>query len=311
MIFAELKDKYPLFTRVAEHFEETAALFMSKNLSQLKASEPDYEFAEKLCRDAWALCDHREDEVLRLADTMIEFSMEFIYLQRQLDRTGRYLYSTFEEVDANVYNDPQRSLTGAPYIWALYFTQIFWITHGRLWQFFLRDFTPTGQQRGRVLEVPSGNGLFLTHFLLRNPQWQGVGVDLSETSITFTERVVTLNGVRERTDIRKQDFFQLAPNEMFDRIICGEFLEHVEDPLRVLHKLKEHLKPEGRLFLTAAVWAANIDHIYLYESAQEVREHIARGGFAIEPELVQNVFADHQPEEAKTPINYSAILRHA
>ncbi len=311
MIFADMKDKYPHFTRLAEYFEETAALFMSKNLAQLKASQPDYEFAEKLASDAWALCDNREEEVLRLADTMVEFSMEFIYLQRQLDKTGHYLYSTFEEVEHNVYNDPQRSLAGAPYIWALYFTQIFWITHGRLWQFFLRDFTPTGLAQGRVLEVPSGNGLFLTHFLLRNSGWQGVGVDLSETSIAFTDRVATLNKVRERADIRKQNFFSLSAEERFDRIICGEFLEHVEDPLSVLHKLKAQLQPDGRVFLTAAVWAANIDHIYLYQSAQEVRRHIAQGGFVIERELVQNVFADRQPEEAKTPINYSAILRHA
>src|SRR5262249_154892 len=140
MIFTELKDRYPHFTRLADYFEETAALFMSKNLMQLKASEPDYEFAEKLCRDAWALCDNDEEKVLKLADTMIEFSMEFVYLQRKLDKTGRYLYSTFKEVADNVYNDPERSLAGAPYIWALYFTQVFWITHGKLWQFFLRDF---------------------------------------------------------------------------------------------------------------------------------------------------------------------------
>ncbi len=311
MIFSELKERYPRFTRLAEYFEETAPLFMSKNLMLLKASEPDYEFAEKLCRDAWALCGDRDEEVLKLADTMIEFSMEFVYLQRQLDKTGRYLYSTFQEVDEHVYNDPQRTLSGAPYIWALYFTQVFWITHGRLWQFFLGDFVSTHQDHGRVLEVPSGNGLFLTHFLLHNPHWQAVAVDLSETSITFTERVLTLNGMREAADIRKQDFFALEPAEKFDRIICGEFLEHVEDPLRVLHKLKTHLKRDGRLFLTAAVWAANIDHIYLYRSAQEVRDHVDAAGFAMERELVQNVFADHDPDEAKTPINYSAILRHA
>jgi 2-polyprenyl-3-methyl-5-hydroxy-6-metoxy-1,4-benzoquinol methylase len=311
MIFDDLQAAYPHFVKVASHLEHTSPLFMESPLRQLRESAPDYAFAEKLCRDAYALCDGQEAKVFELADTLVEFSMEFVFLQRQLEKSGRYLYASFEEVEAQVYNDPARALKGAPYMWALYFTQAFWVTHGRVWTFFLRDFAPAGTPRGTLLEVPSGNGLFTTHFLLANPGWHAVALDLSDTAIEFTQRVLSLNGVRARAEVKKEDFFRFGGGREFDRIICGEFLEHVAEPLQVLAKLRTLVREDGRVFLTAAVWAANIDHIYLYRSAQEVREHIRASGFAIEREFVQNVFANGRPEQEKTPINYSAIVRPA
>ncbi len=309
MIFDDLRARYPYFTRVADHLEETSALFMAKPLQQLREAAPNYEFAEKLCRDAYALCDGSEERVFDRARHFVEFSMEFLYLQRKLEKSGRYLYGTFQEVQEKVYNDPERKLAGAPYMWALYFSQAFWITHGRVWRFFLDEFATPHQESGRVLEVPSGNGLFLAHFLLQNPGWKGLAVDLSDTAIAFAAEVLSLNGVRSRAEVRKEDFFRLESAGGFERVVCGEFLEHVEDPLRVLRQLNQLLAPGGRLFLTAAVWAANIDHIYLYESAAQVRAHIRAADFEIDRELVQNVFGNRRPDEARTPINYSAILR--
>lgn len=311
MTFAHLQAKFPRFVTIANHFEARHGLFMAKPLLQLRESEPDYAFAEKLCEDAYALCGGDEQKLLENADTMVEFSLEFLLLQRELEKTGRYKYTTFQEVDEQVYRNPDLPLYGPPYIWAMYFTQAFWVSHCRVWRFFLAEFagSPASPSGGSVMEIPSGNGLFLTHFLLQNPSWKGVALDLSEVSIEFSDRMLSLNGVRDRVDVKKEDFFRYAGDKSFDRIICGEFLEHVEDPLSVLVKLRTLLRPDGRLFLTAAVWAANIDHIYLYKSAQEVRDHIRAAGLEIERELVQNVFANKQPEDERTAINYSAILK--
>jgi len=53
-----------------------------------------------------------------------------------------------------------------------------------------------------------------------------------------------------------------------------------------------------------------IDHIFLYKSAQEVREHIKEAGLSIENELVQAVFEkdESDPEKEKIPVSYAAIL---
>lgn len=313
MVFDDLAETYPHFVKVANHLEATHGVFMGRSLAALRAAEPDCAFSEKLCADAYALSGGDENRVFDRADTMVDFSLEFLRLQRELERTGRYRYTTFQEVDKHVYRRPHLAAYGPPYVWAMYFTQAFWVTHCRVWQSFLEDFAApraTKRAKGCVLEIPSGNGLFLTHFLLRNPAWRAVALDLSDASIEFTREVLALNGALERASLEQMDFFRYAAKGgLFDRIICGEFLEHVEDPLSVLRKLRDLLADDGRIFLTVAVWAANIDHIYLYESARDVRDHIAAAGLAIEQELVQNVFPNKSPKDPKTPINYSAILR--
>ena len=103
---------------------------------------------------------------------------------------------------------------------------------------------------------------------------------------------------------------QSYPRKKFDKIMCGEFLEHVEDPVGILTKLNQLLKDDGKIFLTAAVWAAHIDHIYLYNNAEEVRNHIRKAGFLIEKELVQASFEKDEadPEKSKIPVSYAAIL---
>ena len=110
--------------------------------------------------------------------------------------------------------------------------------------------------------------------------------------------------------ILKMDFHEIDSNERYDRILCGEFLEHLEDPLAALKKLKSLLTKDGKLFVTAAVWAAHIDHIFLYKSSEEVRDHIKKADLKIEKELVQAVFEkdESNPEKENVPVSYAAIL---
>ena len=42
----------------------------------------------------------------------------------------------------------------------------------------------------------------------------------------------------------------LLPNRQFDTIICGEFIEHIENPYDLLRNLKEFLNPGGILLLS-------------------------------------------------------------
>ena len=164
---------------------------------------------------------------------------------------------------------------------------------------------------GKVLEVPSGTGLFLCEFLRKNPNWSGIGVDLADSSIKFSQKLFQINNIPNNSyKILKMNFHQLESNEKYDRIFCGEFLEHLEDPLSALKKLKSLLKDGGKIFVTVAVWAAHIDHIFLYESSNQVREHINNADLKIEKELVQAVFEkdESDPEKEKIPVSYSAIL---
>jgi hypothetical protein len=63
--------------------------------------------------------------------------------------------------------------------------------------------------------------------------------------------------------------------------------------------LRESLLPGGRAFITAALNSAHIDHIYLYESPEEVHEHLKSAGFALEQAFVG---APYPPATPDTPV---------
>jgi 2-polyprenyl-3-methyl-5-hydroxy-6-metoxy-1,4-benzoquinol methylase len=156
-----------------------------------------------------------------------------------------------------------------------------------------------------VLEVPSGTGFFIGEFARLNPEWAATGIDLSDSSVAFGSAIAALDGAT--ATITKQDVFTLPDGAGYDRIICGELLEHLEDPEALLDKLTRLIAPGGRLYVTTAIWAAALDHIYLYESARDVREMLERY-FTIDSELAVNLKENKGPEDARTPINYACVL---
>jgi 2-polyprenyl-3-methyl-5-hydroxy-6-metoxy-1,4-benzoquinol methylase len=308
MIFDDLKDSYPVLSKTAEYLENNCYFFKGV-LKQIRDMNPDYKFGEELCTKALTLNNGDWKEYYKKVHTLIDFSLEFLRLQIKLEKTGKYLFSSFAEVEDNAYHQTQGKLFGPWYTWALYFSQFFWVTHYRVFDFFLKEFVGKTGIRGNVLEVPTGTGLFIANFLSRKPDWQGTGVDLADSSLDFTRQTLSSYYISaSQINLIKENIYKFNTNKKFDRIMCGEFLEHLEDPLGVLKKMYSLLNDDGEVFITVAVWAAMIDHIYLYKSAQEVRDHIKESGFVIKKELVQTVFKNTNSTDEKVPINYCAIL---
>lgn len=305
----DLANKFPVFYKTSEYLQNKANFFRY-SLPKIFDSDYNYELAERICNTAFVVSKNDWNEYFKKVNALISLSLNFLKLQIQLEKTGKYLYSNFKEVEENVYKSGEYS-EGPDYLWGLYFSEIFWKIHQNFVKFFLQDFVDKNKDRGIILEVPSGSGFFLTEFLRANPKWLGIGLDIADTSIDISRAILNANGIsQESYKIIKSNFFEYKINEKFDRIICGEFLEHLEDPLKVLQKLNECLKNDGRVFLTVAVWAAGIDHIYLYKSPSEVREHIQKAGFQIEHELVQPVFDKdvNKVEDGRIAASYATIL---
>jgi len=281
--------------------------FYRDSIPRLLETDFNYELGERLCKTALEISSNNWEEYLKRVDEVTKESYNFLKLQVKLEKTGKYLYSSFKEVQEKAYSE----LDGPDYMWGLYFSQIFWNTHHRFTNFFLKDFANSQKNTGTFLEIPCGTGFFLCEFLLKNPEWYGVGIDIGETAVAFSKMLLKTNKIQQKSfNVIREDFLQFQETEKFDILICGEFLEHVEDPLGVLKKLNRLLKNEGKLFLTTAVWTAHTDHIYLYKNAEEVRNQIIKAGFQIEKELVQAIFEkdEHDPEKSKIPVSYAAIL---
>lgn len=308
-MLSSFKVSHPVFFRTCSVLEKT---IFYKNIESLIKTVPiNTDLAESLCCDALKMCDNNWDLYENKLESLLSMNIEFLKLQALLEKDKRYLYSSFAEVEKHVFKKKQEgNESGVDYLWGLYFTQIFWVTHHNVFNFFLDSFVATSEKQGLCLDVPSGSGMFLAQFLQANSLWTGEAVDLSDSSISLTKKLFSAKDLLHRVSIEKKDFFDYGDGAKFDRIICTEFLEHVENPLSVLKKLHELLAPAGELFLTTVVWAAFTDHIFLYRNAEEIRRHIHASGFRIKKELVQVIFEKDKGKETESDIalNYAVLL---
>jgi len=239
-------------------------------------------------------------------------SLEFLKLQRELDRTGRYLLSTEREAFERAYGN--KDVFGGYYIPAMLLSIALWPNHHLMDAAFVETFVPTLPVSPKVIEVGVGSGLHLFQLLRARPKTKYLGVDITQFAIDFATSFA-LSKDKDKYDVSftLQNVMDGLPNAdgSFDAAVCGEVLEHVERPDLLLRELRRLVKPGGRFFTTTAIWAANIDHIYLYENARQVRDMISECGWTIEHEWVIPVYADVDPESSRSPMSYAAQLVNA
>jgi 2-polyprenyl-6-hydroxyphenyl methylase/3-demethylubiquinone-9 3-methyltransferase len=99
----------------------------------------------------------------------------------------------------------------------------------------------------RVLDIGCGAGL-LTNYLAaqtKNTKWEIHGVDMSAPSLEIAKKYDATHSV----DYKIADAYNLPfPDATFDAVSAMDFLEHVENPDRVIQEASRVLKPGG-LFL--------------------------------------------------------------
>lgn len=273
-----------------------------------KLLDPLYnqEQAKKICSIVYELgnCDFSLYD--KAINHFISYSQEFLQLQIELERTGKYFLSSYNEAQREVYQN--QTVMENRYLNGLLLSQALWINHHQILQFFIKEFCISNKESGQVIEAPVGSGIFISEFATKNKGWTADAYDISPSSINFARKVLELTLPGNAIYLGQKNIFDLPEEKKYDRVICGELLEHLEEPEALLRKLKGIVHEKGSLFLTTAIWAAAIDHIYLFKSAEEVRKML-RSHFKIEKELVLNVFSGKGPDEEKTPINYACILR--
>lgn len=91
---------------------------------------------------------------------------------------------------------------------------------------------------GRLLDVGCGSGTFLQ--LASSCGWNVIGLDPDAKASASRQDLEVLQGGIERFDGRQREF---------DVITLKHVIEHVHEPLAVLRRCRELLKPGGRLWL--------------------------------------------------------------
>lgn len=104
--------------------------------------------------------------------------------------------------------------------------------------------------KGKILELGCHAGINLIDWARKG--FECVGVDISESLIELGKKKIALEPeeVQKRISFINSFIEDLEVKELFDTIVLTETLEHVIDPLLVLKKATDFLKPDGLIYIT-------------------------------------------------------------
>ncbi|PWC44286.1 class I SAM-dependent methyltransferase [Azospirillum sp. TSO22-1] len=226
----------------------------------------------------------------------VGFSLEMAKLQKRFERERVYAAKTYAEAAAQVYhNEAYVNTLYAPgillshYLWPHYFNQLRW---------FHAHFAPLVREAAdrRFCEVGVGSGFYSRQLLSVAPDVRGHAFDISAHSLDYTARHLERFGVRERWSGTLRNVIAAPPIDSPDGqwpfIVSADVLEHLEDPPAFLRSLRRMLQAGGIGFIATVITSANTDHIYLYNSWEEIRDQLVGAGFRV---------LDHQEDIAYEP----------
>ena len=237
---------------------------------------------------------------LRMCEELLAEQIAFV-------RSGKYSCSSFAEVERRVYANPA---VMEAYMHGLLLSQFLWRSHYMVLEFFVAGLERVAPRLRSYLEIGPGHGLYVSEALrVLPPSAEVVALDVSASSLEVSRQLIA----DERVEFVCDNFLTHDFHRRFDFIAMGEVIEHVEDPVNMMRRMRECLADDGLAFITAPANAPAIDHIYLFTTPADIRRHIEAAGFEVLDETsccTEN--ADIEVAiQRKLPIMYAAFVRAA
>lgn len=260
-----LKKKYPNYLQLWEK---------SKN-------EFGKKWEQELSKNIELMFGSKKNRRWNLAiDGYAEFCTEALRSQIYFEKTGRYEATNYMQVRKLCYFS--EDYMNKRYLPGQYLSHYVWPHHQRMLRGFRKMvkkiFT---QPMENFCEVGVGCGMYSKTVLEDFPKIWGVGYDISPFALKFTKKVVSRFGFGKRYKTKNINILKSTKEPQFDLVICQEVLEHLENPKEFIRGLYNLTKPGGYAYITAAINAGHTDHIYLYKSPNEVKEHILANSWSI------------------------------
>lgn len=223
------------------------------------------------------------------------FAMDAMRRQKRFERDRRYAARSYAEAAAEVYHNDEHMRR--QYLPGLLLSHYLWAHHVQQVQYFEGFFVPWLKQHGvtRFAEVGVGTGLYSRLLLQHLPEARGTGLDISPMSLQFTQAHVAGYGYADRYRALNHDILQAPLPDRCPAVVCVEVLEHLEDPTAMLRGLRDLCTPDGRLFVTAALNAADADHIHLYRKPEDVVAQVEAAGLHVEHCFHAHAYAPPAP----------------
>ncbi len=255
------QERYPNYATIwessREEFGERWVNEFDSSIVALFGSDPDY----------WK----------EAIDGYAEFCTDALRSQIYFERNKKYKVSSYAEVAEACYHNADFMLRC--YLPGMFLSHFIWPHHHRMLEYF-RGLVSHMCDVRTFSEVGTGCGMYSKEPLALIPKASGAGYDISRHSLDFTERVVNAFGFGDRYRTEVRDIIANTP-EPVDLVICQEVLEHIEDPGEFVMSLFDMTNPGGLAYISAAINAGHVDHIYLYRNPGEVQDHLTQAGFEI------------------------------
>lgn len=239
--------------------------------------------------------DFAIDAYLRMLKKMEEEQLYFF-------RNGKYSNSSFKEVEDAVYLNPNIM---TDHMHGLVLAQFLWFEQYQRFLFFKQNLNSNIKN---YLEIAGGHGLYVHEALKQLPHTTNFDfVDISKSSMLLAQGI----NKTKRINYILANIFEYENSYKYDFINAGEILEHLENPLDLLIKIRSLLAIDGVAYITTPINAPMIDHIYLFNSAEEIREMIFKSGMDIimEKSSVAYNKTEKFAQKHKIPVMYGAFVK--
>jgi SAM-dependent methyltransferase len=217
----------------------------------------------------WAIQVLGERAIARTVDAFVQFSTDVVMAQGRYEASGSYEHSSYRACYDAVYADKD---TMDDYLWGVYLTNFLWVHHLEISAFFEARFVAKLPERAALIEIAPGHGGWGLLALHRRPDARLDGFDISPSSIEIAGSLAAAAGLAERARYELRDALDLTshPPGAADACICNFLVEHLEQPDRLFEVIHHVLAPGGKAFISGALTAAQIDHIYEFRRESEL-----------------------------------------
>ena len=136
-------------------------------------------------------------------------------------------------------------------------------------------------KQGNILDLGAGTGAFLN--TMKQKGWKIVGVEPGKSARQQAKNLFDL-------DFSETSFLNQLPEKSFDAITLWHVLEHVHQLHLYVERLKNLLKPNGKIFIAVPNYQSLDNSVYkLYWAAYDVPRHL----YHFTPESVDVLMKQH------------------
>jgi ubiquinone/menaquinone biosynthesis C-methylase UbiE len=209
----------------------------------------------------WLVKARGECGIPLAVDAFVQFTTDVNLAQARYEADGHYENNSFAEVYANHYSQNE-IMSG--YLWGIYLTNFLWAHHTEISIFYRDYFLTKLSPSADLVEVAPGHGGWGAWALNVLPHARLQGFDISSSSIEIATMVAAAAGCGDRASYTERNALDLRqiPARCADGVICSFLVEHLEQPEQLFAVVEHLLKPRGFAFITGALTAAQVDHIY-------------------------------------------------